>query len=101
MSVEFAQLSVVQTAGMDAQLKATGYTAAKLFNDSKAQAKTTQDIPGIGDSAYWFGNLEQEPAGVHVLKGDVELNVSATLKDKQATLEAEKKLAAIVAGRLP
>ncbi len=100
-SMHSVQLSVIQNAWFNSDLRATGYSVKKLQSDGKAQVPTAQEIPGIGDAAYWNGNLDQVQAGIRVLKGNVHFSVNVWLGDNQKAFDEEKKLAAKIAARLP
>ncbi|MGE5405177.1 MAG: hypothetical protein ACM3PP_09560 [Candidatus Saccharibacteria bacterium] len=98
--VRFVQLSVVQTSEMPEKLTKYGTNAKSLFADTTKMIEGATPVPGIGDKAVWGGHGLKMGSGLHILKGDVYLNIDVGLGDGPKDLEAEKKLAKIVLDRM-
>jgi hypothetical protein len=93
-SAEAVQLCVVRTQTMSDQLRHSGYSARKLFEDGKA----LQPVFGVGDEASRFGRE------IAVVRGDTEFNLSIGLPTALASgMEAAALTATAgdVAARLP
>ncbi len=92
------QVSVIQTENISEGMRAAGYTAERLYRDSKAQMGG-QPVPGIGEDAYF------EPiGGLNFLKNGIQVSVSAgssaIMKKGEQGLPAAKKVAEKVSGRI-
>lgn len=91
---KFIQLSLVQNEGLGKALKNQGYSAAKLYKETTEKLANARPVSGIGDEASWGIN------GLHILKGNVYLNISVGNSGKAENLELAKKVAEKVVGRL-
>lgn len=100
-AMRFVQISLVATQGMNDSLRESGYSAAKLFADSKKLLGKPKAISGLGEQAFWGGNGLKAGAGLHVLGKDVYLNITVASGDKKRNLEEAKSLAEKVLERLP
>ncbi|MGE5415586.1 MAG: hypothetical protein ACM3UZ_02245 [Acidobacteriota bacterium] len=98
--VRFVQLSVVQTAEMPEKITKYGTNAKSLFDQTTKMIEGATPISGFGDKAVWGGHGLKVGSGLHILKGDVYLNIDVGLGDGQADLEAEKKLAKTALDRM-
>ncbi|MCL4441425.1 MAG: DUF3558 domain-containing protein [Firmicutes bacterium] len=90
----FIQLSVVQNGGMAKNLREQGYNVEQLYRDTKKNFADATPVPGIGDEAFWG------TSGLHILKGNVYLNISPGNTSKPENLELAKRLAGIALSRL-
>ncbi len=93
-AVRFLQLSLVQNEAMSANLRGSGYNVSKLYQETKKNLPGAQAISGIGDEAFWGTN------GLHILKGNVYLNISVGNSSKAENLELAKQAAAKALARL-
>ena len=93
-SEKFIQLSVVQNEGMAKNLREQGYNVEQLYKETKKNFTDAKPVPGIGDDAFWGTN------GLHILKGNVYLNISVGNTSKPENLELAKRLAEKVVSRL-
>lgn len=100
-AVRFVQISLVATQNMNSNLRESGYTAAKLFKDSKKLLGKPKEISGLGDEAFWGGSGLKAGAGLHVLGKDAYLNISVASGQDKRNLEAAKELAEKALERLP
>ena len=100
-SVRFVQISLVATQNMNANLRDSGYNAAKLFKDSKKLLGQPQKVGGLGDEAFWGGSGLKAGAGLHVLGKDAYLNITVASGNDKRDLEAAKTLAEKALERLP
>jgi hypothetical protein len=78
-------------------------TAQIAFNTGKQEAQANYgaapvDVPGLGDSAYWVGGAGNN---LSILKGDVNITISASTQKGDAASQAILDLAKVVLGRLP
>jgi hypothetical protein len=64
------QIGVIQTEGITDSLQNSGYTAERLFRDSKAQFGG-ETIPGLGEDAFYNGS------DLMILKDGIQISVSA------------------------
>ncbi|MCL5291490.1 MAG: hypothetical protein M1548_03045 [Actinobacteria bacterium] len=87
-SLQMVTVSMVQTEGIDPQLKSNGRDAAKQFKIVKVAFDSIQPVTGVGDEAYWH-----KQTGFHVLKNNVDLTIDVNLKDKEAERQGEQDLA--------
>lgn len=90
----FIQLSVVQNEGMSKDLRKQGYNVDQLYTETKKNFTDAKPVPGIGDEAFWSTN------GLHILKGNVYLNISVGNTSKPENLELAKRLAEKAVSRL-
>lgn len=95
----FVQLSLVRTQGMSAEMRGQGFNAGRLFQEAKALLDDPQEVPGLGQAAYYGGAGLKAGAGLHVLQGDYYLNIS--VGGQEPSLDKLKDLARAVLGRLP
>jgi hypothetical protein len=93
-SYRFIQISLIQTAAMTAAVEASGQTAATIYQTTKENLDA-EEIPGFGDDAFWG------TPGLHILKGDVYLNIAVGNTDDPKNLEMAKTLAGLAVPRLP
>ncbi len=100
-SLRFVQISLVATQNMNANLRESGYNAAKLFKDSKKLLGKPKKISGLGEDAFWGGSGLKAGAGLHVLGKDAYLNITVASGDGKRDLEAAKTLAEKALERLP
>lgn len=100
-AVGFVQISLVATQNMNANLRESGYTAAKLFVDSKKLLGKPKAISGLGDEAFWGGSGLKAGAGLHVLAKNAYLNITVASGKDERNLEAAKQLAEKALKRLP
>ncbi len=100
-AMRFVQISLVTTAGLSEDLRRSGYSAAKLFQDSKKLLGRPKPVKGLGQEAFWGGSGLKAGAGLHVLARDVYLNISVAAGDARRDLEAAKVLAQKALARLP
>ncbi|MFH1060501.1 MAG: hypothetical protein V1797_17705 [Pseudomonadota bacterium] len=99
--VRFVQISLVTSAGMQPALREQGYDAAKLYADSRALVAEPQDVPGLGQAAFFGGGGLKAGAGLHVLKGQAYLVIQVAGGPPTRQLEAAQGLAAQALARLP
>ncbi len=99
-AVRFVQLSLVQTAAMPDKLIDSGYTAAKLYDDSIDLLDEAKEINDLGDRAFWGGSGLKMGAGLHVLQGDVYFIISAALGNETDDYDNCRQLAEEVLNRL-
>jgi hypothetical protein len=90
----FIQLSLVQNEGLAKTLTAQKYDVKQLYTETKKMLGEVTDVPGIGDEAFWGTN------GLHILKGNVYLNISVGNSSKPENLELAKQVAAKALPRL-
>lgn len=100
-AMRFVQISLVATQSMNDSLRESGYSAEKLFADSKKLLGKPKAISGLGEQAFWGGNGLKAGAGLHVLGKDVYLNITVASGDKRRNLEEAKSLAEKALERLP
>lgn len=86
-AARFIQLSLVQNEGMSKSQRDSGYTVKQLYEDTKKNLTDAKPVAGIGDDAFWGTN------GLHILKGNVYLNISVGNSSKPESLELAKKVA--------
>ena len=98
--LRFVQLSLVRTQGMTAQMRQQGYTAARLFQDTKALVENPQEVAGLGQAAFFGGSGLKAGAGLHVLQGDAYLTITVASSDGEHDLAQAKLLAAKALSRL-
>jgi len=91
---KFIQLSVVQNEGMGKSLRDQGYNVEQLYKETKKNLADAKPVSGIGDEAFWGAN------GLHILKGNVYLNISVGNTSIPENLELAKVLAEKVVPRL-
>ena len=99
--MRFVQISLVATQNMNDSLRESGYSAAKLFEDSKKLLGKPKAISGLGEQAFWGGSGLKAGAGLHVLGEDAYLNITVASGDKKRNLEEAKSLAEKALERLP
>ncbi len=75
--------------------------SARLYRDSKKRLEHPQDIPGLGQAAYWGGGGLRLGAGLHVLAHQCYFTVGVGTGDPRTSLARAKELAAKVISRLP
>ena len=78
-------------------------TAQTAFDTGKQQAQAAYnaapvDVPGVGDTAYWVGGAGNN---LSILKGNVNVTLSASTQKGDAPSQAILDLAKVVLGRLP
>jgi hypothetical protein len=100
-AIRFVQISLVATKNMNANLRDSGYSAAKLFQDSKKLLGKPKEISGLGEEAFWGGSGLKAGAGLHVLGKDAYLSITVASGDDKRNLEAAKTLAEKALERLP
>jgi hypothetical protein len=100
-TVRFVQISLIATQNMNDNLRDSGYTAAKLFEDSRKLLGKPRKISGLGEEAFWGGSGLKAGAGLHVLAKDAYLNITVASGDSKRNLEAAKELAERALARLP
>lgn len=100
-AIRFVQISLVATQNMNANMRESGYTAAKLFADSKKLLGKPKAISGLGQEAFWGGSGLKAGAGLHVLSKDAYLNITVASGDAKKDLKAAKELAEKALKRLP
>lgn len=93
-SSRFIQVSVIQNQAMSESMREQGQSAEGIFRTTKANTTPMKEIPGIGDDAFWG------TPGLHILKGDVYINIAVGNTDDPANLELAKKLAQIALSKL-
>ncbi|MHB1042081.1 MAG: hypothetical protein ACYC0Q_04505 [Eubacteriales bacterium] len=93
-SENFIQLSLVQNEGMTNTLREQGYNVEQLYKETKENLAEVKPVSGIGDEAFWGTN------GLHILKGNVYLNISVGNTSKPENLELAKDLARKAVDRL-
>lgn len=98
--VRFVQVSLVRTQGMTPQMREQGYSAARLFEDTKALLQSPQEVPGLGQAAFFGGSGLKAGAGLHVLRQDAYLTITVAGSDGQHDLAQAKALAATALQRL-
>ncbi len=91
-AVRFAQLQMFRTSWA----KGKKWTAKSLFENNMGFLDSLQEIPGIGEKAYWGGSGLKLGAGLHVLYKDTYFTVQAATGDPTANLEKAKALAGLV-----
>lgn len=92
------QVSVIQTENIAEGMRSAGYTAERLYRDTKAQMGG-EPVPGFGDEAYF------DPiGGLNILKNGIQISVSAgssaIMKKGEQGLPAAKKVAEKALGRI-
>ena len=100
-ALRFVQISLVATQNMNDNLRESGYTAAKLFEDSKKLLGKPKAVSGLGQEAFWGGSGLKAGAGLHVLAKDAYINISVASGKDQGNLKAAKQLAEKALERLP
>jgi len=90
----FIQIGLVQNEGMGKNLRDQGYNVEQLYTETKKNLTDAKPVSGIGDEAFWGTN------GLHILKGNVYLNISVGNSSKPENLELAKGLAEKVVSRL-
>lgn len=70
--VRIVQVSVIRQQDFAGQLKSSGYTVQKLYNDTKATMSDARAVPGIGDEAY------RTRSNLYVRKGSVTVQVDVS-----------------------
>ncbi|HTX90520.1 MAG TPA: hypothetical protein VMC09_04805 [Anaerolineales bacterium] len=78
-------------------------TAQIAFDTGKQQAQAAYnaapvDVPGLGDTAYWVGGAGNN---LSILKGDINVTLSASTQKGDAPAQAILDLAKTVLSRLP
>lgn len=91
--VRFVQLSLVRDQGMAPQMRQQGYSAARLFQDTKALLENPQEVPGLGQAAFFGGSGLKAGAGLHVLQRDAYLTITVASSDGEHNLAQAKLLA--------
>ncbi|MCM2286720.1 MAG: hypothetical protein NDI81_18185 [Desulfobacula sp.] len=91
-AVRFAQLQMFRTGWA----KGKKWTAKSLFENNMSFLDSLQEIPGIGEKAYWGGSGLKLGAGLHVLYKDTYFTAQAATGDPAANLEKAKALAVLV-----
>jgi hypothetical protein len=91
-AVRFAQLQMFRTGWA----KGKKWTAKSLFENNMSFLDSLQEIPGIGEKAYWGGSGLKLGAGLHVLYKDTYFTAQAATGDPTANLEKAKALAGLV-----
>lgn len=104
---KFAELAVTSAADAPPNLVDKGSLKPAYDNERQfLNAADLEDVPGLGDAAYYGGSGLKPGAGLHVLEDEhgVELNVIVGLgfgnDDKAAHLKMEKAIAQKVLSRL-
>lgn len=100
-SIRFVQISLVATKNMNENLRESGYTAAKLYADTKKLLGKPKEVSGLGEEAFWGGSGLKAGAGLHVLGKDAYLSITVASGDNKRNLEAAKTLAEKALERLP
>lgn len=93
-AVRFAQLQMFRTGW--AKHSGKKWDAPSLFKNNMSFLDSLQEIPGIGEKAYWGGSGLKLGAGLHVLHKDTCFTVQAATGDPQLNLEKEKALALLI-----
>lgn len=93
-SSRFVQISVLDTVNMPQTLRDQGQSAVTIYRTTRENV-SIEEIPGIGDEAFWG------VPGLHVLKGDVYFLIAVGSTDDPENLILARSLAVIVLGRLP
>ncbi|MHB8840328.1 MAG: hypothetical protein ACYC56_00840 [Candidatus Aquicultor sp.] len=93
-SSRFIQISVIQTQGMSGVMREQAQSAITTFRTTKQNTDPMKEVPGLADDAFWG------TPGLHILKGDVYLNIAVGNTNDPANLELAKKLAKIALSRL-
>jgi len=99
--MRYVLVQVMCDSFMIPNLKKGGYSSAKLYADSKKLLDNPQDIPGLGQAAFWGGGGLRLGAGLHVLSGKCYFTVGVGTGDPKTSLARAKDLAAKVISRLP
>ncbi len=99
--MRYVLVQVMCDSFMTPKLKKGGYSPAKLYRDSKKSLGNPQDIPGLGQAAFWGGGGLRLGAGLHVLTGKCYFTVGVGTGDPQTSLARAKEVAAKVISRLP
>lgn len=98
--VRFVQVSLVRSQGMTAQMRAQGYSAARLFEDTKALLQEPQEVPGLGQAAFFGGSGLKAGAGLHVLAQEAYLTITVAGSDGRHDLAQAQALAVKALQRL-
>lgn len=93
-SSRFLQISVVRTADMTAQIRKYGQSAAKVYHSTKEMLSPQENVPGIGDDAFW------SIPGLHILKGECYVLVSVGNTSRPENLDLARRIAERVLSRL-
>ncbi len=94
-SDKFIQIGLVQNEGMTKNLRDSGYNVKQLYEETKKNlVQDGKPVSGIGDDAFWG------TPGLHILKGNVYLNIGVGNTSKPENLELAKSLAEKVISRL-
>lgn len=88
-AVRFAQLQMFRTGWA----KGKQWTSKSQFENNMSFLDALQEIPGIGEKAYWGGSGLKLGAGLHVLYKDTYFTVQAATGDPTDNLEKAKALA--------
>jgi hypothetical protein len=99
--IRFVQISLVATQNMNSNLRESGYTAAKLFADSKKLLGKPKAVSGLGQEAFWGGSGLKAGSGLHVLSKDAYFNITVASGDAKRDLKAAKELVQKALKRLP
>ena len=98
--LHFVQLSVVRDQGLAPDLLRAGYSAARLFADTRRLLKGVRAVEGLGVEAFWGGSGLKAGAGLHLLAAGVYLNLTVASGDPRRDLAAARELAARILQRL-
>lgn len=98
LAVRFAQLQMFRTSW--AKHPGDNFTAASLFENNMGFLENLQEIPGVGDKAYWGGSGMKLGAGLHVLYKNAYFNVQAGTGDQDRNLQKSKELALLVVKKI-
>lgn len=99
--LRFVQVSLVTSRGMQPGLREQGYSAGRLYADSKALLENPEEIAGLGQAAFFGGGGLKAGAGLHVLKGESYLVIQVASGEAKRNLDLAKGLAAKALARLP
>lgn len=91
-AVRFAQLQMVRPGWA----KHKNWDVPSLFKNNMSYLDSLQEIPGIGEKAYWGGSGLKLGAGLHVLYKDAYFTVQAATGDPDANLEKARRLAGLI-----
>jgi hypothetical protein len=98
--LRFVQVSLVCDRDLAPELRQAGYSAARLFADTRKLLKRAQAVEGLGAEAFWGGSGLKAGAGLHLLASGVYLNLTVASGDPRRDLAAARELAARILQRL-
>ena len=94
MAMRFAQLQMVRTGW--AKRGGKNFRAPTLFENNMSFLTNLQEIPGVGEKAYWGGSGMKLGAGLHILYKNAYFTVQAATGDQDKNLVKAKELASVI-----